>query len=181
MRLGLHIPVFTWPVDPDELGIRLGEIVSTADEVGFDRISVMDHVFQIPSRGPAELEMLEAYTTLGFIAANTSSAKLLALCTAVVYRDPGLLAKAVTTLDVVSGGRAMLGIGAAWNGEEAAGLGLFFPGTGERFERLEETLQICPPRCGGDSEAPYDGRHYHLGRTLNSPLQSLTLGRTHRS
>jgi F420-dependent oxidoreductase-like protein len=169
----MHIPVFTWPsAAPDSFGTRLGEVALTADEVGFDRISVMDHVFQIRGRGPAEGEMLEAYTTLGYIAAKTSSVKLLALCTAVVYRDPGLLAKAVTTLDVISGGRAMLGIGAAWNGEESEGLGLFFPPLAERFERLEEALQICL-QMWSDSEAGYNGKHYHLGRTLNSP-QSLT-------
>jgi F420-dependent oxidoreductase-like protein len=172
MRLGLHIPAFTWPIDPDELGIRLGEIAATADEVGFDRISVMDHLFQIRNFGPPDREMLEAYTTLGYLAAKTSSAKLLALCTAVVYREPGLLAKAVTTLDVISGGRAMLGIGAAWYDEEAAGLGLPFPPTAERFERLEEALQVCL-QMWSDSEAAFEGKYYHLGRTLNSP-QSLT-------
>jgi F420-dependent oxidoreductase-like protein len=112
--------------------------------------------------------MLEAYTTLGFLAAHTRRAKLLALVTGVVYRDPGLLAKAVTTLDVLSGGRAMLGIGAAWNEEEARGLGLLFPSTAERFERLEEALQICRQMFDGD-ETPYEGRHYRLGRPLNSP------------
>jgi F420-dependent oxidoreductase-like protein len=172
MRLGLHIPDFTWPASPDAFGIRLGEIAQTADEVGFDRISVMDHVFQIPHRGPAEHEMLEAYTTLGFLAAKTSSVKLLTLVTAVVYRDPGLLAKAVTTLDVISDGRAMLGIGAAWNAEESEGLGLFFPPLAERYERLEEGLEICL-QMWSDSEEGYDGKYYHLGRTLNSP-QSLT-------
>jgi F420-dependent oxidoreductase-like protein len=172
VRLGLHIPTFSWPSDLADLGTILGEVAQTADEVGFDRISVMDHVFQIKDQGPAEDEMLEAYTTLGFLAAKTSAAKLLALCTAAVYREPGLLAKAVTSLDVISGGRAMLGIGAAWNGEEANGLGLEFPPLSERYERLEETLQICL-QMWSDSEAPYDGKHYHLGRTLNSP-QSLT-------
>jgi F420-dependent oxidoreductase-like protein len=132
----------------------------------------MDHVFQIRGRGPADLDMLEAYTTLGFLAANTRRIKLLSLVTGVVYRDPGLLAKMVTTLDVLSGGRAMLGIGAAWNDEEAAGLGLFFPPLAERFVRLEEALQICLQMWSG-SEEPFDGEHYHLARTLNSP-QSLT-------
>jgi F420-dependent oxidoreductase-like protein len=112
--------------------------------------------------------MLEAYTTLGFIAARTERVKLLAVVTAVVYRDPGLLAKAVTTLDVLSGGRAMLGIGAAWNEEESRGLGLFFPGTAERFERLEEALQICQ-QMWADDDSPYAGKHYRLERTLNSP------------
>jgi F420-dependent oxidoreductase-like protein len=172
VKLGLHIQSFTWPSDADEIGVRLGEIAVTADEVGFDRISVMDHLYQIRPCGPPEDPMLEAYTTLGFLAAKTSSAKLLALCSAVVYREPALLAKAVTTLDVISGGRAMLGIGAAWNDEEAAGLGLLFPPTAERFERLEEALQICL-QMWSDSEAPFDGKYYQLGRTLNAP-QSLT-------
>jgi alkanesulfonate monooxygenase len=115
--------------------------------------------------------MLEAYTALGYLAARTSRVELLAWVTAVVYRDPGLLAKAVTTLDVLSKGRAMLGIGAAWNEEESRGLGLFFPPTAERFERLEETLQICL-QMWSDSEEPYAGVHYQLARTLNVP-QSL--------
>jgi F420-dependent oxidoreductase-like protein len=116
--------------------------------------------------------MLEAYTTLGFLAAHTSRVKLLTLVTGVTYRDPGLLAKMVTTLDVLSGGRAMFGVGAAWNEDESRGLGLFFPPTAERFERLEETLQICLQMWSG-KEDPYDGKHYRLGRTLNSP-QPLT-------
>ncbi|MQA87777.1 MAG: TIGR03560 family F420-dependent LLM class oxidoreductase [Streptosporangiales bacterium] len=168
MKLGLHAPDFTWPNGPAQLGPDLARAVSAADDVGFDRVSVMDHVWQIGVIGPAEHEMLEAYTTLGFLAAHTSRVKLLTLVTGVVYRDPGLLAKMVTTLDVLSGGRAMLGIGAAWNEEESRGLGLFFPARAERFERLEEALQICLQMWSGD-EAPYTGRHYRLGRTLNSP------------
>src|SRR5450631_2805891 len=132
----------------------------------------MDHFFQIQMIGPPEREMLEAYTTLGYVAAKTSAIKLLTVVTGVVYRDPGLLAKAVTTLDVLSGGRAMLGIGAAWNEDEARGLGLFFPSTAERFERLEEALQICL-QMWSENDGPYDGKHNHLARTLNSP-QSLT-------
>jgi F420-dependent oxidoreductase-like protein len=128
----------------------------------------MDHVWQIRVVGPPELDMLEAYTTLGFLAAHSSRVKLLTLVTGVTYREPGLLAKAVTTLDVLSGGRAMLGLGAAWNEEESSGLGLFFPPTAERFERLEETLQICLQMWSG-SDAPYEGKHYRLGRTLNVP------------
>jgi F420-dependent oxidoreductase-like protein len=139
-----------------------------AEAAGFDRLSVMDHVFQIVVIGPPEQEMLEAYTTLGYLAGVTESISLMTLVTGAVYRPPGLLAKAVTTLDVLSGGRAWLGIGAAWNEEEAVGLGLPFPPTAERFERLEETLQICL-QIWSDSDAAYDGTHYHLGRTLNSP------------
>jgi F420-dependent oxidoreductase-like protein len=129
---------------------------------------VMDHVWQIAHLGPPEHEMLEAYTTLGFLTAKTERVKLLTVVTAVVYRDAGLLAKAVTTLDVLSGGRAMLGIGAAWNEEESRGLGLFFPRTAERFERLEEALQICQ-QMWEDDDRPYVGKQYRLQRTLNSP------------
>jgi F420-dependent oxidoreductase-like protein len=167
VKLGLHIADFTWPEGAPRLGPVLADVATAADEAGFDRISVMDHLWQI--FGTPEHEMLEAYTALGFLAAHTRRAKLLTLVTGVVYRDPGLLAKAVTTLDVLSGGRAMLGIGAAWNEEESRGLGLFFPPTAERFERLEEALQICLRMFHGD-EAPYDGKHYQLGRLLNSPL-----------
>ncbi|HST83969.1 MAG TPA: LLM class F420-dependent oxidoreductase [Kineosporiaceae bacterium] len=172
MKLGLHLPRLTYPGGAPTLGRDLADIVATAEAAGFDRISVMDHVWQIGPHGPVEQDMLEAYTTLGFLAAHTSRVKLLTLVTGVTYRDPGLLAKMVTTLDVLSGGRAMLGIGAAWNGEESEGLGLFFPSTAERFERLEETLQICLQMWAED-EKPYHGEHYRLGRTLNSP-QPLT-------
>ena len=172
MKLGLHIPNFTWSSGVPGLGDDLVHAVVGAESAGFDRISVMDHVWQIHINGPAELEMLEAYTTLGFIAAHTSRVKLMTLVTGVVYRAPGLLAKMVTTLDVLSGGRAWLGIGAAWNDEESRGLGLFFPPMAERFERLEEALQICLQMWSGD-EAPYRGKYYQLERTLNSP-QALT-------
>ena len=168
MKLGLHVPNFTWPNGPSRLASDLASVATTAEAAGFDRLSVMDHFFQIEMIGPPEHEMLEAYTTLGFLAANTSRIKLLTLVTGVVYRQPGLLAKAVTTLDVLSSGRAMLGIGAAWNAKEAAGLGLFFPPAAERFERLEEAIQICL-QMWSDSDEPYEGHHYHLERTLNSP------------
>jgi F420-dependent oxidoreductase-like protein len=168
VKLGLHISNFTWPEGAPRLGTVLADVASSADEAGFERISVMDHLWQISVIGPPEHEMLEAYTTLGYLAAHTKRAKLLTLVTGVVYRDPGLLAKAVTTLDVLSGGRAMLGIGAAWNAEESAGLGLLFPPTAERFERLEEALQICLQMFHGD-ETPFTGTHYQLGRLLNSP------------
>jgi F420-dependent oxidoreductase-like protein len=168
MRLGLQIPDFTWPGGPQRLGPELARVARTADEAGFDSLAVMDHFFQIGVVGPPEQEMLEAYTTLGFLAAHTQRVKLLTLVTGVVYRHPGLLAKTVTTLDVLSGGRAWLGIGAAWNEEEALGLGLPFPPLAERFERLEETLQICLQMWRGD-EQPYQGRHYRLSRPLNSP------------
>jgi F420-dependent oxidoreductase-like protein len=171
MKLGLHISNFTWDGGPSALRDNLGDVAARAEQAGYDRVSVMDHVWQIAPLGPPEHEMLEAYTALGFLAARTERVKLLTVVTAVVYRDPGLLAKAVTTLDVLSGGRAMLGIGAAWNEEESRGLGLFFPSTAERFERLEEALQICLQMWSED-DGPYEGRHYQLARTLNSP-QSL--------
>ncbi|QGN57257.1 LLM class F420-dependent oxidoreductase [Nostocoides sp. HKS02] len=168
MKLGLHIADFTWQGGPTVLRTDLGDIAARAEQAGYDRVSVMDHVWQIGHLGPPEHEMLEAYTTLGYLAAKTERVKLLTVVTAVVYREPGLLAKAVTTLDVLSGGRAMLGIGAAWNEEESRGLGLFFPSTAERFERLEEALQICLQMWSED-DGPFEGKHYQLARTLNSP------------
>jgi alkanesulfonate monooxygenase len=128
----------------------------------------MDHLWQIGGLGPPEHEMLEAYTTLGYLAAATNTVQLHVLVTAVTYRSPGLLAKIISTLDVLSGGRAGLGIGAAWNEDEATGLGLPFAPTADRFERLEETLQICR-QMWSDSDEPYRGVHYTLERTLNSP------------
>ena len=172
MNIGLHISDFTWQGGAPELRVRLGEIARRAEAAGVDRISVMDHVWQIGPIGPPEHEMLEAYTTLGWLAAKTERVKLLTMVTAVVYREPGLLAKAVTTLDVLSGGRAILGIGAAWNADESAGLGLLFPPLAERFERLEEAILICK-QMWSDDQGPFDGKHYHLARTLNSP-QSLS-------
>jgi F420-dependent oxidoreductase-like protein len=168
VKIGLQIPDFTWPGGPARLGADLAGVARTADAAGFEFISVMDHFFQIPAAGPAEREMLEAYTTLGYLAGVTSRAKLVTLVTGAVYRHPGILAKIVTTLDVLSGGRAWLGIGAAWNEEESRGLGIPFPPVAERFERLEETLQICLQMWRGD-ETPYAGRHYRLERPLNSP------------
>jgi alkanesulfonate monooxygenase len=168
MDLGLHLANFTWSGGPDRLVGDLRRTAKLAEDVGFRKLSVMDHVWQIGPVGPREHEMLEAYTTLGYLAAVTERIELLAWVTAAVYREPGLLAKEVTTLDVLSHGRAWLGIGAAWNEEECRGLGLPFPPTAERFERLEETLQICL-QMWSDSEDPYDGAHYQLGRTLNSP------------
>ena len=168
MELGLHIANFTWNGGPAEIGPRLGQLARTAEDAGFARITVMDHLWQITMVGPETDDMLEAYTTLGFLAASTTKVLLHTLVTGVVYREPGLLAKAVSTLDVLSGGRAGLGIGAAWNGDEAAGLGLPFPDTSERFERLEEAVQICL-QMWGDSEAAYTGHHYQLARTLSVP------------
>ena len=172
MKLGLQIPDFTWPGNPEQLGATLATVARTADDAGFEHIMLMDHFFQIRSVGPAEHEMLEAYTALGFIAAHTSRARLGTLVTGVIYRYPGILAKIITTLDVLSGGRAWLGIGAGWNEEESRGLGIPFPPVAERFEQLEEALQICLQMWAGD-ESPYHGKQFHLERPLNSP-QALT-------
>jgi F420-dependent oxidoreductase-like protein len=168
VKIGLQIPDFTTPAGPGRLGADLATVARTADDAGFEFVAVMDHFFQIGAIGPPEREMLEAYTTLGYLAGCTSRAKLLTLVTGAVYRSPGMLAKIVTTLDVLSGGRAWLGIGAAWNEEESNGLGIPFPPVAERFERMEETLQICLQMWRGD-ESPYHGRHYQLERPLNSP------------
>jgi F420-dependent oxidoreductase-like protein len=168
VELGLHLSNFTYPNGAAALAGDLGRIAETAEDVGFKKLSVMDHVWQIHVVGPPEMDMLEAYTVLGYLAARTKRVELLAWVTAAVYREPGLLAKCVTTLDVLSEGRAWLGIGAAWNEEESVGLGLPFPGTAERFERLEEALQIFLQMCS-DDESAFEGKHYQLGRTLNSP------------
>jgi alkanesulfonate monooxygenase SsuD/methylene tetrahydromethanopterin reductase-like flavin-dependent oxidoreductase (luciferase family) len=142
VRIGVQIPDFTTPDGPARLGAGLAAVGRAADEAGFEFIAVMDHFFQIGVIGPPEREMLEAYTTLGYLAGVTSRAKLMTVVTGTVYRHPGILAKIVITLDVLSGGRAWLGIGAAWNEDESRGLGIPFPPVAERFERLEETLQI---------------------------------------
>jgi F420-dependent oxidoreductase-like protein len=167
VKIGLQIPDFTGP-GAARLGADIATVARTADDAGFEFISVMDHFFQINMVGPPEHDMLEAYTTLGYLAGCTSRAKLVTLVTGAVYRHPGILAKIVTTLDVLSGGRAWLGIGAAWNDEESRGLGIPFPPVAERFERLEETLQICLQMWRGD-ESPYQGKHYQLERPLNYP------------
>ncbi|HVV17957.1 MAG TPA: LLM class F420-dependent oxidoreductase [Pseudonocardiaceae bacterium] len=172
MKIGLHIPDFTWSGDDSALGSTLAQVARTADEAGFDRISVMDHFWQIGPHGPVEHAMLEAYTALGYLAAHTERATLLTLVSGVIYRFPGVLAKQVTTLDVLSGGRAWLGIGAGWNEEESRGLGIPFPPLKDRFEQLEEAIQIAL-QMWSDDEGPYDGNVFHLGRTLNSP-QALT-------
>ncbi|MFW0793937.1 LLM class F420-dependent oxidoreductase [Gordonia sp. CPCC 205515] len=172
MELALHIADFTWSGGAPALGPALAKHVRDAEAIGVRRISVMDHFWQIRGVGPAETEMLEAYSALGFIAAHTETALLHTLVTGVTYREPALLAKAVTTLNVLAGGRVGLGIGAAWNDEESDGLGFEFPPTAERFERLEETIRICL-QMWTDSEEPFNGKHYQLGRTLNSP-QSLS-------
>lgn len=172
MKIGIQLPNFTFPGGPARLGKDLVEIAKVADAGGVDTLAVMDHFFQISMVGPVTDDMLEAYTTLGFLAAATERIRLLTLVTGAVYRHPGVLAKTVTTLDVLSGGRAWLGIGAAWNEEESVALGIPFPPVAERFERLEETLRICLQMWAGD-ETPFDGEHFSLTRPLNVP-QSLT-------
>ena len=172
MDIGLQIPDFTWPNGAASLGPELAAVAKTADRAGFGYLAVMDHFFQIRGVGPSENDMLEAYTTLGFLAAHTERAKLFTLITGVHYRQPGLLAKAVTTLDVLSGGRAIVGIGAGWNDEESRGLGFPFPPVAERFERLEETLNYLL-QMWSDEDGAFEGKHYQAERLLNVP-QALT-------
>jgi F420-dependent oxidoreductase-like protein len=171
MKLGLQISSFTWPGGPQAIGPELRRIVQTADEVGFDSIWVMDHFLQIRSVGRVEEPMLEGWTTLGWMAALTSRATLGLMVGGIHYRQAPLWVKAATTLDVLSGGRAWLGIGAAWNAEESAALGFPFPPLAERFERLEETLQYAHDMWSGPAGtgAPFHGRHIHATRLLNSP------------
>jgi F420-dependent oxidoreductase-like protein len=168
MDIGLQIPDFTWPNGPSALGPELAAVARTADQAGFGYLAVMDHFFQISAVGPTENDMLEAYTTLGFLAGHTERAKLLTVISGVHYREPGLLAKAVTTLDVLSGGRAMLGIGAGWNEEESRGLGFPFPPLAERFERLEDTVRYVLQMWSAD-DGPFAGKHYQADRLLNVP------------
>jgi F420-dependent oxidoreductase-like protein len=168
VQIGIQIPDFTRPEGPATLGPAIANVARLADDGGFSHIAVMDHFFQIRGVGPSENDMLEAYTTLGFLAASTTRAKLVTLVTGAHYRTAGLLAKTVTTLDVLSQGRAWLGIGAGWNEEESLGLGFGFPPVATRFELLEETLQICLQMWSGD-ESPYRGQHYQLERPLNVP------------
>lgn len=168
MRFGLHVNRFTWPGGPEALAPTLTAIAQRAEEAGFSSLSVMDHLFQIPGNGPVELEMLEAYTALSFIAAQTKHLRLGTIVTGVTYRHPGVLVKAATTLDVLSGGRSYFGIGAAWFEAEHVGLGIPFPPLKERFERLEETLQIAKAMWSGEAAA-FHGKHYQLERTLCVP------------
>ncbi|MDE3076806.1 MAG: LLM class F420-dependent oxidoreductase, partial [Chloroflexota bacterium] len=172
MKLGLAIANFTMPGGPPALGRQLADIARTADDAGFASLWVMDHYFQIRMVGAPEMEMLEGYTTLAYLAAVTRSIRLGTAMTGVTYRHPGLLVKIVTTLDVLSGGRAWLGIGAAWNEAEHRGLGVPFPSLNVRFERLEEAVQIARQMWAG-GRSPFRGRHYTLEDPLNSP-QPLT-------
>ena len=171
MKVGLQIPSFTWSGGAAAIGPTLARIARQADDVGFDSIWVMDHFFQIRSVGAAEEPMLEGWTALGFIAANTSRARLGLMVGGVHYRLPGLWVKAATTLDVLSGGRAWLGIGAAWNQDESESLGFPFPPLGQRFEMLDETLRIAHEMFEGErgTEAQFHGRQYDARRLMNSP------------
>jgi F420-dependent oxidoreductase-like protein len=171
VKLGLQICDFDWPGGDAAIGPTLARLVRSADEVGFDSIWVMDHFFQIRSIGPEEDPMLEGWTALGFMAALTTRARLGLLVGGVHYRHPGLWIKAATTLDVLSGGRAWLGIGAAWNESESRALGFPFPPLGDRFEMLEDTLRMAHGMFQGEhgSGETLEGRHVHAGRLLNSP------------
>jgi len=168
MELDLHVSRFDWAGGPSGIGPGVSDLAKRAEAIGIRTMSFMDHYFQMDWMAPAEDPMLEGYTALGFLAGVTERLRLRLLVTGVTYRHPGLLAKIVTTLDVLSGGRAELGIGAAWYEREHKGLGVPFPSTRERFERLEEAIQICL-QMWSDDNGPYEGRHYHLEATLCSP------------
>jgi F420-dependent oxidoreductase-like protein len=169
MRVSIGVTNYSWPDGPQRLGSELARLVRGADQAGVDTVWVVDHLLQAdPSAAPGETEMLEAYTTLGFLAARSERVRLGTMVTGVTFRPPALLVKAVTTLDVLSGGRAWLGLGAGYHGEEAAAMGLPLPPVAERFERLEETVQIAARMWAGD-EAPFEGRHYRLGRPEGRP------------
>ena len=168
MKLGLHYWTYSTPPEPTSIAPTLAETARVAEQAGFATFTVMDHWFQMEHAGSAAEPMLEAYTTLGHVAALTERMTLGVLVTGVMYRHPGLLAKIVTTLDVLSGGRARLGIGASWYEREQRGLGVPVVPVAERFERLEETLQICL-QMWSDNDGPYTGRHYQLAETLCVP------------
>ncbi len=168
MRIGVQLPRFGDDLDPTTIGPTFGRLATEADQAGLHSLWVMDHFFQIAMIGPAEEPMLEGWSALAFAAARTERITLGTLVTGVHYRHPGVLVKTATTLDVLSGGRAWLGIGAGWNEEESRGLGIPFPGTGVRFERLEETLRIAHQMWAGD-QTPFVGEHFRLDRPLNSP------------
>jgi F420-dependent oxidoreductase-like protein len=171
MKFGLQINSFTWPGGAAAIGPTLARVARTADDVGFDSIWVMDHFFQIRGLGPPEAPMLEGMTALGFMAANTERARLGLMVGGIHYRAPALWIKATTALDVLSGGRSWFGIGAAWNEEESAGLGFPMPPLGERFEWLEDTLQMAHAMwsAGTGSGERFEGRHVTATRLLNSP------------
>ncbi len=168
MKFGLQIPWFSWDGAPANHRTVLRNIAQAAEEAGFSSVWVMDHFFQLPMIGEPSLDMHEGYTTLGYLAGVTEKVTLGTLVTGVTYRHPGLLVKEVTSLDVLSGGRAWLGIGAAWFDREHEGLGVPFPPVSERFERLEETLEIAL-QMWSDEDGPYKGKHNTLAETICSP------------
>src|SRR5574342_52814 len=168
MRVGVHLVNFSLPGGTEAIGPTLARAAHAAENAGVRNLSLMDHYLQLDMAGGADQPMLEGYTTLGFLAAHTSTLELQLLVTGVTYRHPGLLAKIVSTLDVLSGGRAVLGVGAAWYEREHAALGVPFPPLAERFDRLEEALQIVH-QMWTESNGPYTGRHYQLAETLNVP------------
>ncbi|MFE9914019.1 LLM class F420-dependent oxidoreductase [Micromonospora sp. NPDC005553] len=168
MKLGLHYWNYSIPADPAAIAPTLAQAATVAEQAGVASFTVMDHFFQMDAVFAAEEPMLEAYTTLGYVAAMTQRMTLGVLVTGVMYRYPGLLAKTVTTLDVLSGGRARLGIGASWYEREQLGLGVPVVPVAERFERLEETLRICLQMWSAD-DGPFNGQHYQLAETINSP------------
>ncbi|HST04586.1 MAG TPA: LLM class F420-dependent oxidoreductase [Chloroflexia bacterium] len=172
MKLGIQVNHFTWEGGDAAIGPTFGSIGRKAEEAGFDSLWVMDHFFQIPGLGQPQEPMLESYSALAFIAGQTQKIKLGTMVTGVTYRHPGILVKTATTLDVLSSGRAYLGIGAGWFEREHLGLGVPFPPLKERFERLEETLQIAHQMWSGDT-TPFNGKHYQLAEPINSP-QALT-------
>jgi F420-dependent oxidoreductase-like protein len=168
VKFGITIPRFTTPAGDAGIAPELANIARDADQAGLDSLWVMDHFFQIPVIGEADEPMLEAYAALSFVAGITERISLGTLVTGVMYRHPGILIKTVTTLDVLSGGRAWLGIGAGWYEREHRALGVPYPPVSERFQRLEETLQIAN-QIWSDDVGPYDGKHYHLAETLCQP------------
>jgi F420-dependent oxidoreductase-like protein len=170
VRIGVHLVNFDFSGGPAAIGPTLARVGAAAEAAGVANLSAMDHYLQIAGAGmgDADAPMLEGYTTLAFLAAHTRTVELQLLVTGVTYRHPGLLAKIVSTLDVLSGGRAALGLGAAWYEREHAAFGVPFPPVAERFERLEETLQIVHQMWSTD-DGPYAGRHYQLAETINSP------------
>jgi F420-dependent oxidoreductase-like protein len=170
MKIGLQIYHFDWPGSPQNIGSKLAEIAKTADDAGFSSLWVMDHFFQIGGgfgQSPED-PMLEGYSVISYMAAMSKRIKLGLMVTGNPYCHPGILIKTVTTLDVLSGGRAYFGIGAGWYEREAKGLGVPFPPLRERFERLEETLKIAKHMWSGD-RSPFNGRHYHLAEPINNP------------
>jgi F420-dependent oxidoreductase-like protein len=170
MRVSVNVTNYSWPGGPARLAAELARVAGAADQAGLDTVWVSDHLVQAdPTAAPGQTEMLEGYTALGFLAARTERVRLGTMVTGVTFRPPALLVKAVTTLDVLSGGRAWLGVGAGYQEDEAEAMGLPLPPVAERFERLEETLQIASRMWAGD-EAPFEGRHYRLQHPTGSPL-----------